>query len=248
MSRFRITLGLIVALAALAVGASSALAGEFVASKEGKTVGTTEEEQLLVFGPVKIKCVKTKAVGHVAAGSSSTYATSITFNKCLTHAILGEHEIFLGTQFKTPVAIQYHANGFVETGSELEEVGGQAVLSGGEAELKVNIGRTKEFGRSECKIHWPEQTIPLKAITHPEEEFSEATYTNESTPHMVNKSFPEGIQHAILISNEIRGIHFEFEGEPCDEWGHEGGPTGNDAKYIGSFPQLVQFGNLEFKA
>ena len=87
MSRFRMTIGLVVALAALAVGAAPALAGEFVASKTGKTVGNTEEEQQFKFGPIKIKCLKTKAMGAVAAGSSSTYATSITFNKCLTHAL-----------------------------------------------------------------------------------------------------------------------------------------------------------------
>ncbi len=246
MRRFRMTIGLVVALGALAVSAVPALAGEFVASKTGKTTGVTEEEQQLQFGPIKIKCFKTKAKGAVAAGSSSTYATSIGFNKCLTEAHVGVKPIFLGTHFLTPLAVEYHANGFVETGSELEEVAGRAVLSGGSAELKVNTGKTPEFTKSECRITWPEQTIPFAATKRPEEEFSAATYTNVLVPHLVNHNFPEGLQSTIVISNEFKGIHFELEGEPCEEWAKEEGPEGVSGKYVGSFPQTLVGGNLEF--
>ena len=52
--------------------------------------------------------------------------------------------INLATSFKTPLAIEYHANGFVETGSEIEEVEGSAVVSGGVAEIKIATGKTEE--------------------------------------------------------------------------------------------------------
>ncbi len=249
MRRFRMTIGLVAALAALAVGAAPALAGEFVASKAGKTTGLSESEQHFEFGPFKIKCAKAKANGKVAAGSSSTFAVSISFKKCLAEARLGlgSREIFLGTKFLTPLAIEYHSNGFVETGSEIEEVGGVAVVSGGSAELKVNTAKNEEGVHTECHIRWPEQTIPIKAIKEPEGEFSEATFTNATIPHLMNMNFPTGEQHIIVFENTLKKFKYEYEGEPCEEFGREEGPEAGDGRYTGSFPQVLMGGNLEFR-
>ena len=184
----------------------------------------------------------------VAEGGSETYATAIKYSRCLTSAFIGstKRQIFLPTRWLTPLAVEYHANGFVETGGELEEVEGKAVIARGSAELKVNTGKTEEFEKSECHLSWPEQTIPLKAIKNPEGEFSSATYSNEAAPHKVNKNFPDGLQHYIVISNTFKGIKFELEGEPCEEWGKEEGPEGGGGTYTGSFPQFLTGGNLEF--
>jgi hypothetical protein len=249
MRHFRLGLGLLATTCAFAIGAAPALAHEFIASKEGATHGVSETEQVFKFGTFKIKCQKASAKGKVAAGSSSTYATEIKFAKCLTSAFVGgtKHEIFLGTKWLTPLAVEYHANGFVETGSELEEVEGKAVLKGGTAVLKINTGRTSEFEKSECHLSWPEQTIPLKAEKAPEGEYSSATYSNATQPHLVNKSFPEGLQHYIVISNSFKGIKYEFEGEPCEEWGKEEGSEGGGGTYFGSFPQILGVGNLEYQ-
>jgi hypothetical protein len=233
-------------MSAFAFGAAPALGHEFIASKEGKTSGVSETEQLFKFGAFKIKCQKANAKGAVAAGSTKTYATAVKYAKCLTTAKVGTHVIFLGTKWLTPLAIEYHANGFVETGSEIEEVEGKAVIAGGSAEIKVNTGKTEEGTRSECHLYWPEQTIPLKAEKAPEGEYSSATYTNAANPHLVNKNFPDGLQHYIVITNEFKGIKYEFEGEPCEEWGKEEGPEGGGGTYFGTFPQLLSGGNLEF--
>jgi hypothetical protein len=242
-------LGLLAVTSAFAFGATPALAHEFIASKTGKTHGVEESEQLFKFGAFKIKCLKASAKGAVAAGGSSTYATAIYYTKCLTSAFVGgstKHQIFLATKWLTPLAIEYHANGFVETGGELEEVEGKAVIAGGSAELKVNTGRTEGFEKSECHISWPEQTIPLKAVKDPEGEYSSATYSNAAQAHKLTKAFPDELQHYIVISNAFKGIKYTLEGEPCEEWGKEEGPEGGGGTYTGSFPQILGLGNLEF--
>jgi hypothetical protein len=250
MRHVRLGLGLLAATSALAFGAAPALAHEFIASKTGKTHGVEESEQNFKFGAFKIKCQKVSAKGAVAAGGSSTYATAIKYNKCLTSAFVGgstKHQIFLATRWLTPLSVEYHANGFVETGGgELEEVEGKAVIAGGSAELKVNTGKTEEFEKSECHISWPEQTIPLKAVKNPEGEYSSATYSNAAAPHKVSKAFPDGLMHYIVISNAFKGIKYTLEGEPCEEWGKEEGPEGGGGTYTGSFPQFLALGNLEF--
>jgi len=124
MRHLKLTLGVAVSVCAFALAATPALAGEFVASATGNTSGSNESAQLFKFGQIKIKCLKTTAKGAVVAGSSSTYASSIKFSKCLTTAKIGNHEIFLGTKFLTPLAVEYHQNGFVEVGSETEETPG----------------------------------------------------------------------------------------------------------------------------
>ena len=248
MRHLRLGVGLLATTCAFAFGAAPALAHEFISSKAGKTTGTTETEQKLKFGAFKIKCARVAPKGLVAQGGSKTFAASISFTKCLTSAFLGstKHEIFLKTRFLTPLAIEYHQGGAVETGSELEEEEGKAVLAGGSAEIKVNTGRTEEFKRSECIISWPEQTFPLKAKTDPEGEFSSASYSDVTRPHTTNSTFPDGLQHGIQFSNSIKGIKFTMEGEPCESWGKEEGPEGIGGTYFGSFPQYVTGGNMEF--
>jgi hypothetical protein len=240
-------LGFVSALCALAIAATPALAHEFTASKTGKTKGTSETEQKLKFGPFKITCEKIKAKGAQSAGSSETLAVRLKLNLCTDEVKFGSKTAYVPTRFLTPLAIEYHANGYVETGSELEEFEGSLVLAGGEAEIKVYTGVLPgEHEKSRCTIYWPEQTIPLKAIKKPESEFSEATYSNVATPMPVGKKFPDGFQHSINIANSIKGIKYEFEGEPCEEWGKEEGEEGGGGTYFGSFPVFMGGGNLEF--
>jgi hypothetical protein len=240
-------LGVASALCAFAIAATPALAHEFTASKTGKTSGTAESEQKFKFGPFKITCEKAKAKGAQAAGSSSTLTVAVRFTSCTDEIRFGTKPAFVPTRFLTPLAVTYHANGYVETGSETEEFEGSAVLAGGEAEIKVYTGvipgSPKE--KSRCTILWPEQTIPLKAIKKPEGEYSEATYSNLTTPKS-GKMFPEGLQTYVNIANSFKGIKYEFEGEPCEEWGKEEGSEGGAGTYFGSFPVFLNGGNLEF--
>ena len=87
----------------------------------------------------------------------------------------------------------------------------------------------------------------MKAINKPEEPYEEASYENVSRSHLVSKNFPEGIQNGIDIHNTFKGIHFEYEGEPCEEWGREEGPEGFGAQYTGSFSQYLSNGAFEFR-
>jgi hypothetical protein len=239
MRHLRITFVLAAAVCAFAVAVTPALAHEFTASKSGKTKGISEEEQVFKFGPFKITCERASGRGMVAAGSSKTLNDSVKFSKCSTEFKLGNHPVPVSTKFLTPVDVEYHANGFVETGSETEEVEGSAKLAGGAIELKVSAG-----SKFKCNIRWEEQTIPVKAVKNPEGEFSAATYSNEAGKE--SKKFPGGVQKLLSISNEFKGIVYEFEGEPCEEFGKEEGPEGKTGRYLGEFPDELMGGSLEF--
>src|SRR5581483_8080907 len=198
MRHVRLSLVLVGVVCAFAIIAAPALAHEFTASKTGKTAGKSESEQKFKFGPFKISCEVAKDKGAQAAGSSQTLAVAVKFTKCVDEIKFGAKPAYVSTRFRTPVAIEYHANGFVETGSELEEFEGSATLIGGTAEIHVPTGVIPgEKERSNCTIYWPEQTIPLKAIKKPEGEYSEATYSNIVQSVPVNKAFPSGEQHGI---------------------------------------------------
>lgn len=244
--RHRRKLGLATTVCALALSATPALAHEFTASKTGKTAGKTETAQVFKFGPFKITCERASAKGAVAAGVSNTYATKLKPSKCSTEAKIGSKTIKLPTHFISPLAVEYHANGFVETGGEIEEIEGKAVLAGGEAEIKVYTGITESREPSRCTIYWPEQTIPLKAEKKPDDEYSAATYSDKFKPATNLKKFPDEKQHYLEISNSFKGIKYEFEGEPCEEWGKEEGSEGGAGTYFGSFPAVLSGGNFEF--
>lgn len=247
MRHVKLGLGFASVVCAFAIAAAPALAHEFTASKTGKISGKSMTEQNFKFGPFKITCERATAKGAVAAGSTSTLATSIRFGLCTDEVKFGTKPAHVPTHFLTPLVIAYHANGFVETGSETEEVEGEAVLSGGEAEIKIYTGVLPgQHEQSRCTIHWPEQTLPLKAVRKPEGEYSAATYSNVLTPNENLKKFPDGSQHSLAISNALKGIKFEFEGEPCEEWGKEEGSEGGGGSYFGSFPEKLGGGNLEF--
>lgn len=257
MRHVRLSLVLVSVVCAFAVAAAPALAHEFTASKTGKTKGKSEAMlvkgklenlQTFKFGPFKISCEKVNAKGKQAAGASATLAVSLRFGVCGDEVKFGAKPQFVPTRFVTPLVIEYNANGFVETGSELEEFEGSLKLAGGTAEIKVYTGiLLGEHEKSRCTISWPEQTIPLKAIKKPEAEYSEATYSNITTSVPVSKKFPDGIQHSLSIANSIKGIkHLVFEGEPCEEWGKGEEEEQGGGQYSGTFPVVLGAGNLEF--
>jgi len=152
MRHFKIAVGLVVM--SLAVGAAPAMAHEFISSG-GPTKGKGEE-QLFKLGPFRIECARATVNGSAAAGSSQTLFSEIKMHRCETFASLGGNEIELKTKFVTPLDVEYHANGFVEIGSEGEEIEGNATLLGGSVELKIKTLK--------CVITLPEQTLPKAAV------------------------------------------------------------------------------------
>jgi hypothetical protein len=251
-------MGLVAGACAFALAATPALAHEFTASRSGHLKGVAEEGKETTIGPntqaiklgtFKVYCNKAIASkGVVAAGTTKTFATSVKFSWCWTPVQFGKRKSAMKVNMTAPLAIEYHANGYAETGSELEEVEGYAKLSGGEAEFKTNTGINEEFEKSTCHIKWIEQTIPIKAEKKPENEYSYVTFSDEvMTPKHPNlKKFPDGFQHYVKVSNSLKGIKYEFEGEPCEEWGKEESEEGGGGTYTGSFPQILGGGDFEY--
>jgi hypothetical protein len=228
MRRFRIAAGL--AVAALAVSATPALAHEFISSG-GPTKGKGEE-QIFKLGPFKIECKSAKSKGSTVAGGSPTLFTEIKLRGCVTFASLGGNPIELKTKFVTPIAVEYHANGFVEIGSEGEEVEGNTTLKGGTIEVKIKTLK--------CVIKLPEQTLPKGAIKKPEGEFEAATYSNEEEEKGKRKF------DKLAIDNEWKGIHYEYGQGQCESFKVSEEERGS-GRFEGELIEEVPGGNLEFQ-
>jgi hypothetical protein len=274
MRKFRIVPVLATALCALGVAAGPAGAAQFTASRMPKPLsesepgttkglpigstelGGTERSQELRFGPFHIYCTvkafaNTIAEGAISWTGSETLSTELRFEKCLTKAnyegtIFGTKTSFnLNAEKKPePVKFVYHVNGVVELGA-------------GETESEVEVGSgtaTFTIGGKVCKINWPRQTVPAKAVQKPEAQYSAAVYSNNEVPVAPSlvKKFPGGFQQKLVIANEFKGMEWSFEEGQClGEGGfgkaakHEEGKT---ALYRGSFEEEMKGGNLGFEA
>jgi hypothetical protein len=230
MRNLRKTALVAAALCALAVAATPAMAGEFVSSG-GPSKGKGEE-QTFKLGPFQITCkaVTTKG-GEATPLTSPTFTTALKFKGCTTLAKVGSNPIQLKTKFATPLAVEYHANGFVEAGSELEEKGGEATLAGGTIEVKINSIK--------CVITLPEQTIPRKAEAKPNGEFTAASYSNEEEVQ------GKRTYNKLLIENEFTGIVFEYGGGQCAEF-KSSEEERKSGKYTGEFLEEIPHGNIEY--
>ncbi len=231
MRNLRRTVVAAAAFCSLAVVVTPAMAGEFVSSG-GPSKGKGEEQHINL-GPFHITCKKLAATGgETTPLSSPTYTTSLNFKECSTEARISGNPIALKTKFVTPLVVEYHANGFVEVGSELEE-GSQATLKGGAIEVKVNYVK--------CVITIPEQTIPRQAEKKPEGTYTEASYSNESY------TYRKSTFNKLLIANEWTTIAFEYGEGQCSEFA-----TSEQEKraghYTGEVLEQVPHGNLEYSS
>ncbi|HEX8714346.1 MAG TPA: hypothetical protein VF706_02165, partial [Solirubrobacteraceae bacterium] len=126
MRHLRLTFGLAAGLCAFVLAVSPALAHEFVASKSGPLKGVVQQgsskettigpnTQQIKLGTFKVYCNKAVAKGAATVGSSKTFATSVKFNWCWTPVKFGSHTSAVAVHMVAALAIEYHANGFVET-------------------------------------------------------------------------------------------------------------------------------------
>jgi hypothetical protein len=232
MRHVRLKFGVVTMLCAFAVAATPAMAHEFISSG-GETRGKGEEQEMKL-GPFKITCANAHSKGGPTTPlSSPTFFTSVTFGKCKTEAKIGANPIFLKTKFMTPLAIEYHANGFVEIGSEGEEVEGNTVLGGGTVEVKVSAIK--------CVISWPTQTIPAKAEKKPLGEYESAFFSNEEVEKGKNTF------NKLDIENEFKGIHFSYGAGQCEEF-EKSETEIKSGSYKGELLEEVRKGgNLEFQ-
>jgi hypothetical protein len=274
MRNFKMATGLAAAIGALAVSAAPALAHEFTASRlpkplsetePGKTkgvgIGSTElggeeRNQELKFGVFHIYCAvktsgKTIDEGAVSWSTSLIFATEVKFEKCLTK---NSYEGFVTgaktsfnvnpeTKKSEPVKFVYHVNGFAELGS-------------GETESEVEVGSgsaTFSIQGKVCKIDWPRQTVPTKAVKLPDGTYSAAAYSDKEVPAeaMQLRKFPSGFQQRLLIANEFKGMEWHYEEGKClGEGGFEEAAKQEEGKtgfYKGSLEEEITGGNLGFE-
>jgi hypothetical protein len=240
MRRVRITLGLAVAVCAVAFSATAALAHTFTASIAKKTIseatpgkvkGGGVGPQAFKFGPVHMTCESAGTKGLVTEEASATLKIVARYHGCATSIKVGAEPALLKTRFLAPVEYSFHANGFAETGTEGEE--GSVEIGGGSAEMKIT--------GIKCLISWPAQTVPMRAITQPEEQYSAALFTNEEVASTHLKAFPTGFQRQLQISTEFKNMEFSFEEGECSEFRQPEAKTGS---YKGVLHEELAGGNL----
>lgn len=176
MRRFRIMCGLALAVCAVAVSAIPASAHEFTASSLTKafplrTKGVGVGTQFFKFGKIEIECEVATSKGTIAASPTPLLKVEVSYKECVAHEItfIGEH-VSPKVRFRSKVEYLYHANGFAEVGTE----GEPETVEVGPGTIELSIAHT-----GGCKVLWPEQTVPVRAITHPTEEYSAAVFSPE---------------------------------------------------------------------
>jgi len=175
MRRVRITLGLMAAVCAVALSATAAMAHTFTASIAKKTIseatpgkvkGGSVGPQAFKFGPIHTTCESAGTKGIVTEEASATLKVVAKYHGCTTSIKVGAEPATLKTRFLAPVEYSFHANGSAEVGTEGEE--GSVEIGSGAAELKIT--------GIKCLISWPAQTVPMRAIAKPEEQYSAALF------------------------------------------------------------------------
>ncbi len=274
MRRRNLVVALAAAACALCTTATPAMAHEFTASRLPKPLSEAEPgkikgigigetmlgkeklNQELVFGAFHIFCAaqtagQTIAEGAVSWSTSQTFVTEIKFSKCLTEVNAGQFKGGLATNFNVnpetkksePVKFVYHVNGYAgfgvgETESEVE-------LGSGAASFKI--------GGKLCKVNWPAQTVPAKALVKPEETFSAVSYSNNEVPveEKKIKQFPSLIKNKLIIANDFTTMQWSYEEGQClGEGGFEEGTLKTEAKsgiYRGQLEEELGAGNIGFK-
>ena len=261
MRTIRFAVGLTAAVCALAVAAVPAMAHEFSSSRTGKLSGKGFEEIAPVaagefrefnpekmqewhFGEFTILCYSGSDKGEMTETSTEVLTLNLKFGSCGWYP-KPKVDLHSGASFsKEGITVNFHANGYVETLPDGEEVEFKATIEPSSAYIKVS-GKI-------CTINIPAQNIPVASIKKPEEEYSEVLYSNISRPlAKASKEFPTAEQEEVLLSNVWKGIKFVYAGEEaqCTNPEHfekqvEGGTGGS---YKGQMFVRLASGNIKFE-
>jgi hypothetical protein len=256
MRDMRKALGAITLVGVFALSASSAMAGEFQATRiphacsvaepcltTGKGIGTADPahegfSQEFQFGAFNVLCklahpyAKTAAEGAPTWTTSESFTTQVTFSKCLTVAKFSDHfEAGIKTTVNrgAPLTFTYLPNA-EGTGGEP----GQVLISEGNAKI----------GSGVCTFRWGGQTILSR------KEKPAATFETALEPVKITKKYPTGQREALVVNDSFRGIEWEYEEGQCvGEKGFEEEAEkteGKQANYFGSFVTHVRGGNLSW--
>jgi hypothetical protein len=266
MRHIKLIGGLAVAVCVLAVSAAPVMAHQFVASKTGKTNGKGFEEILVEpgvapefdparmqewrFGAFRILCYKATGAGEVTETHSETFTTKTKYSKCGWYP-QSSNTLHVAASFsKEGITVIYHANGYTEAvgngeGEEYEFKKAEVL----ESAAFIKISSTKI-----CKIVIPAQTIPVRAVKFPNEEFSSAVFSTIQTPATNIKLFPSGFQKRIVIANEFKKMQFKYAGEetqcttaPEFEKLSEEGGGGTAGVYKGNLEERLGAGDLSWE-
>ncbi len=257
MRHLRTAFGLVLAVCLLGTMASTALAHEFAASKYKteiseatpvKTLGRSTEGtfQEMRFGAhIFIKCAKAMSKGVLTSPSSTEFKTHIVYGKCGYYPYPAS-ELHFPAAVRGGISVAFKVNGAAElegneSGEELE-YGTKAEVLETSAKFEVPSGHF-------CTVVVPTQTVPARAIKHPEEEFSQVTYSNtavkvEETPTKL-KLYPGGFQHKVIFEADLKPLKYKYAEETqCFE--DEKHVEGASGRITGTLTQEVVGGNLEF--
>ena len=245
MRSVKMTIGLAAAVCALCVAAVPAMAHEFSFNITNKTIseatpakihGGSETTQEFRLGAFTFTCENTIVRGKAPASESATLYNEVKFNKCITYLLpeKSHEKLPFQVRFKGPWDLRYHANGFAESGGESES----------EVDL-VNPGPVvATVVGTKCLINYPPQTIPVKAIKKPLEEYSSAVFSPIEVASTKLKAFPSGFQKKLVITNEFTHLVTETEEGKCSEFNKTESKTGY---YKGSFTEEVVGGNVNYE-
>jgi hypothetical protein len=253
MRHTRNALGAMTLVCVFALPASSALAGEFKATRNpnpcsvaepcptnGKGIGTADPEhpgfsQEFKFGAFNVLCkighpyAKTAAEGAPTWASSESFTTQIKFSKCLTRATFsGSFEAGIPTGV-TAMEFTYLPNAENKNGEP-----GQVIISAGRVKI----------GSGVCTFSWGGQTVFSKPG------LPVATFETSLQPVKVSSKFPTGIRESLVVHDSFRGIEWEYEEGQCvGEKGFEEEAEkteGKSATYDGSWIDQVIKGSLSW--
>lgn len=228
----------VVALLALAVGATAAVALEapnphkFVGSPnaEPKVTGGSEN---FAFKPFTVTCTQAKSTkaGLTPSFPSKTLTTTIKFSGCEAEATIGKAEYELKAKFLTPVTFNFHANGSVELGA-----GGTLKEGKLEGAKAVEIALSGVF---KCTIDVAAGTFPAPALNKPEAEFEAVKFTNKE--ETIVKGKKSILLKSLGIASELTKMPYELEGEYCEALTKTEGTNGT---YSGSLVAAIKKGSI----
>jgi hypothetical protein len=261
MRHLKTAFGLAVAVCLLGVMAGPALAHEFVASKYRKEASEAEPfkqflktpegvKQSFKFGRRLIKCGAATGKGVITSDVTSELSDHITFGKCGYYPIVTKEE-FIPASFREGMSVKFKVDGAGEFEANPE---GEELEYGAKAEVLQTSGKIAIGAGKYCSFIIPTQTVPAKAVIHPEEEFSQITYSNEAVPVEETatnlKLYPGYLKHKVLITFNLHPFKYKYgEETQCktveEEEGHA--TEFGAGEWKGEFVAEVFGGNIEFK-
>ncbi|HTW41318.1 MAG TPA: hypothetical protein VMD79_03275 [Solirubrobacteraceae bacterium] len=249
-----ITVGVIAALCAAALGAAPALASTpvqhhflanaskkgvartFTETEPGELLGASEGPQEFDFSPFAIVCDSATSKGAITSNDSDTIFETVKYSECTTNSVKIGNKTVEGVRVKFgPVQYEYNANGFLETGSESEST--VRLVNPGSVLIKI-----KELGK--CLIEWEAQTLPEKAEEKPGKVYGDAVFTPFTVSNPNLKYFPTEEQSKLKIDNTFKDLEYEYEGGLCEKLETTGGEKG---KAHGVLTTEVKDGNISWE-